>query len=279
MVKERARPESARHDGGVPSTAGIHGSASYDRVAIVTGASRELGAAMAAALAGSGAAVVVAHHGEPDRAADVVAGIAAAGGVAIAFDGDLATVPANERLVSFAARELGRVDVFVANAGLTRWTPFLEMDEATWDEVVDLNLKGSYFGAQAAARRMVEQGGGGRIVLSSSVTGTIAAANLSAYSVTKAGLAHMARVLALELGPHGITVNALGIGATVNERNLRDDPDYGEHWATVTPTGRVGEPRDVAAALLYLVSPAAAMVNGHTLTVDGGWSAIGLMPG
>ena len=277
--RDSARPESARHDGGVPSTGGIHGSAPYDRVAIVTGASRELGAAMAAALAGSGAAVVVAHHGEPDRAADVVAGIGAAGGVAVAFDGDLATVAANERLVSFAARELGRVDVFVANAGLTRWRPFLEMDEATWDEVVDLNLKGSYFGAQAAARRMVEQGGGGRIVLSSSVTGTIAAANLSAYSVTKAGLAHMARVLALELGPHGITVNALGIGATVNERNLGDDPDYAEHWAAVTPTGRVGEPRDVAAALLYLVSPAAAMVNGHTLTVDGGWSAVGLVPG
>ena len=127
---------------------------------------------MATTLAGSGAAVVVAHHGEPDRAADVVAGIGAAGGVAVAFDGDLSTVAANERLVSFAARELGRVDVFVANAGLTRWKPFLEMDEATWDEVVDLNLKGSYFGAQAAARRMVEQGGGGRIVLSSSVTGT-----------------------------------------------------------------------------------------------------------
>ncbi len=263
----------------MPSTGGIHGSAPYDRVAIVTGASRELGAAMAAALAASGAAVVVAHHGEPDRAADVVAGIGAAGGVAVAFDGDLATVAANERLVSFAARELGRVDVFVANAGLTRWRPFLEMDEATWDEVVDLNLKGSYFGAQAAARRMVEQDGGGRIVLSASVTGTIAAANLSAYSVTKAGLAHMARVLALELGPRGITVNALGIGATVNERNLGDDPDYAEHWATVTPTRRVGEPRDVAAALLYLVSPAAAMVNGHTLTVDGGWSAVGLMPG
>jgi 3-oxoacyl-[acyl-carrier protein] reductase len=125
---------------------------------------------------------------------------------------------------------------------------------------------------------MVEQGGGGRIVFSSSVTGTIAAANLSAYSVTKAGLTHMARVLALELGSHGITVNALGIGATVNERNLGDDPSYAEHWATVIPTGRVGEPRDVAAALLYLVSPAAAMVSGHTLTVDGGWSAVGLTP-
>ena len=185
----------------------------------------------------------------------------------------------NRELVDFAVDELGRLDVFVANAGLTRWSPFLEMDEATWDEVVDLNLKGSYFGAQAAARRMVAQGDGGRIVFSSSVAGIVTAGNLSAYGVTKAGLAHMARVLAVELGQHGITVNALAIGATVNERNLGDDPEYSENWAGVIPMGRVGEPRDVAAALLYLASPDAGMVNGHTLVVDGGWTAVGDVPG
>ncbi len=234
---------------------------------------------MAVALGRSGAAVVVAHHGETSLAEDVVSRIRADGGVAHPFEASLATVVANRALVDFAVAELGRVDVFVANAGLTRWSPFLETDEATWDEVVDLNLKGTYFGAQAAARRMVEQGTGGRIVFSSSVTGLVAAGNLSAYSVTKAGLAHMARVLAVELGPHGITVNALAIGATLNERNLRDDPDYAEHWAGVIPAGRVGEPRDVAAALLYLASPEAAMVTGHTLVVDGGWTAVGAAPG
>ena len=249
------------------------------RVAIVTGASRELGAEMAVALARTDAAVVVAHNGEQELADAVAAGIRSEGGVAHAFEADLSSVEANQALVDFAVAEVGRLDIFVANAGLTRWSPFLEMDEATWDEVVDLNLKGSYFGAQAAAQRMVEQGDGGRIVFSSSVTGIIAAANLSAYSVTKAGLAHMARVLALELGPYGITVNALAIGATLNERNLGDDPEYAEHWAGVIPTGRVGEPGDVAAALLYLASPAAAMVTGHTLVVDGGWSAVGDVPG
>ena len=252
---------------------------SAPRVAIVTGASRELGAEMAVALARTGVAVVIAHHGEVTLARDVAARIRAAGGVAHPFDASLATVEANRALVDFAVQELGRVDVFVANAGLTRWSPFLETDEQTWDAVVDLNLKGSYFGAQAAARTMVAQGDGGRIVFSSSVTGMVAAGNLSAYSVTKAGLAHMARVLAVELGPHGITVNALAIGATVNERNLEDDPDYAEHWAGVIPTGRVGSPHDVAAALLYLVSPDAAMINGHTLVVDGGWTAIGDLPG
>ena len=248
------------------------------RVAVVTGASREIGAAMAATLAASGAAVVVAHHREPERAGEVVSRIRERGGTAIAVDGDLSHVADNVELVDRTVRELGRLDVFVANAGLTRWAPFLEVDEATWDTVLGLNLKGSYFGAQAAARQMVAQGDGGRIVFSSSVTGSRAIPNLSAYAITKAGLQHMATVLALELGPQGITVNALAIGATVNERNLSDDPDYAERWGEVLPMGRVGHAADVAAALSYLVSPEAAMVTGHTLTVDGGWTGIGRTP-
>ena len=171
------------------------------RVAIVTGASRELGAAMAAALAEAGLAVVAAHNGEPELAEEVVSGIGTRGGEARAFDADLSATDENRRLVDFTTRELGRLDVFVANAGLTRWAPFLDADEEMWDAVVDLNLKGSYFGAQAAARQMVAQGDGGRIVFSSSVTGLVAVPNLSAYAVTKAGLVHMARALALELAP------------------------------------------------------------------------------
>ena len=248
------------------------------RVAVVTGASHEIGAAMAEELAWRGAAVAIAHHGAPELARAVAGRIRAAGGRAIEVDGDLSLVDDNRRLVERTVAELGRLDVFVANAGLTRWAPFLDVDEEMWDTVVDLNLKGSYFGAQAAARQMAEQGDGGRIVFSSSVTGTLAIANASAYAVTKAGLQHMARVLALELGARGITVNALAIGATVNERNLADDPDYAHRWAGVLPTGRVGIPSDVAAALGFLVSTEAAQVTGHTLTVDGGWSGMGGTP-
>ncbi len=256
------------------------------KVAVVTAASREIGAAMAEALAGAGAAVVVAHHAEPERAEAVVARIRAAGGRAVAEGADLSSVAANQRLVARAVTAFGRLDIFVANAGLTMWGPFLEVDEATWNTVADLNLKGSYFGAQAAARQMIAQRAadlaagsfGGRIIFSSSVTGSVALPNCSAYAVTKAGLFHMARVLGLELGRHAITVNALGIGATVNERNLRDDPAYEAHWAGVTPTGRCGRPEDVANALLYLADPAAHMINGHTLLIDGGWSTVAHVP-
>lgn len=255
------------------------------KVAIVTGGSREIGAAMAEALADAGAAVLIAHHGPPELAEVAAARIQAAGGQALTHMADLSSVAENQRLVARAVEAFGRLDIFVANAGLTMWGSFLETDESTWDTVVDLNLKGSFFGAQAAARQMVAQQAaapddpyGGRIVFSSSVTGVAALPNSSAYAITKAGLRHMASVLAVELGGYGITVNALGIGATVNERNLRDDPDYAAHWAGVTPTGRCGRPEDVAAALRFLVSPEARMVNGHTLVIDGGWARTGRTP-
>ena len=254
-----------------------------NKVAIVTGANREIGAAMAEALASAGTAVLVAHYGEAERAAACVDRIVAAGGRALAYEADLSSVAENRKLVARAVEAFGRLDILAANAGLTLGGPFLETDEATWDTLVDLNLKGSYFGAQAAARQMVAQGRGddgygGRIVFSSSVTGVQAVPNLSAYGVTKAGLRHMARALAPDLGPYGITINAIGIGAVLNERNLKGDPGYAAHWAALNPAGRALQPADVAAALLFLVSPTATMITGHTLIVDGGWSTRSPMP-
>ena len=240
------------------------------KVALVTGASREIGAAMAEALAWAGAAVLVAHLGEAELAQATVDRIRAAGGTAEAHEADCASLPENQAMVDRAVAAFGRLDIFAANAGLTRYLPFLDYDEATYDTVMDLNLKGSFFGAQAAARQMIKQGDGGRIVFSSSVTGVAALPGLSAYGVTKAGLRHMARCLALELGPHRIAVNALGIGAILNERNLNDNPNFAALWARLSPAGRVGYPEDVARALLYLVEN--PYVTGETLMVDGGWT-------
>ena len=247
------------------------------RVAIVTGASKEIGAAMAEALAREGAAVVVHYALDGDQAEEVVARIRAAGGKAIAVGADCSMVGENYDLVKAAVDAFGRLDIFVGNAGITRFGRFLEYTEESFDTVVGLNFKGTYFGAQAAARQIVAQrkaapddAYGGRIVFSSSVAGVAGVIGLSAYGSTKAAINFMTEVLAIELGAYGITVNALGIGSTVNARNLRDDPLYAEHWADVLPIRRALTPADSAAALMYLVSPGASAVTGATLMVDGG---------
>lgn len=248
------------------------------KVAIVTGASREIGAAMAEMLAAHGCAVLAAHFGEADRAEAVVERIRATGGRALAYDADLSSVAANQALIARAVEVFGRIDILAANAGLTISAPFLDTTEEQWDTLFNLNVKGSFFAAQAAARQMIAQGDGGRIIFSASVTGVQAIPGLSAYGITKAALRHMAKTLACELGPYGITVNALGIGAILNERNRSDDPEYEAHWNSVTPTGRVGMPADVAQALIFLASPGAGHITGQTLIIDGGWTLTSPLP-
>ena len=253
------------------------------KVAIVTGTNREIGSAIVAGLARAGFAVLASHYGEADRVQIMLEQLRNQGFQVESFEADLTLVANNQRLVARALELWGRLDVFVANAGLTVHAPFLETTESQWDTVVDLNLKASFFGAQAAAKAMTARdrnpdGSGGRIIFSSSVTGVQALPKLAAYGISKAGVQHMAQTLGGELGRHGITVNALGIGATLNERNLQDNPSYESDWAGVIPVGRVGTPEDVAQAVVWLTSSAAGMVNGHTLMLDGGWSAAGRVP-
>ena len=247
------------------------------RVAIVTGASKEIGAAMAEALAREGAAVVVHYATDVEPAQQVAQHIREGGGRAIVFGADCSKVSDNYALVDAAVKAFGRLDIFVANAGITRFGRLLDYSEESFETVIGLNFKGSYFGAQAAANQIIGQPRlnaddhyGGRIVFSSSVAGVAGVIGLSAYGSTKAAINFMAQVFAQELGLHSITVNSLGIGSTVNSRNLRDDPLYAEHWAEVLPIHRALTPEDSAAALMYLVSPAASGVTGATLMVDGG---------
>jgi 3-oxoacyl-[acyl-carrier protein] reductase len=241
------------------------------KVAIVTGASREIGAATCERLAADGMRVVLSHHGEAELADAHASRIRAAGGDVAVCEADLTQVEPCEALVAFAERTYGRVDVMYANAGVTVFKPFLETDAATWDLQMNLNVRGAYFCAQAAARRMIAGGQGGRVIFSSSVAGIRAAPGISAYSVTKGALRQMARTLSAELAPHKITVNAIGIGAVLNERNLKIDPHYAENWGRMNPLGRVILPTDVAGAVSFLCSDDAAMISGQTLIVDGGW--------
>lgn len=248
------------------------------RVAIVTGGATGIGRALSTGLAADGLAVVVGWHDNEAGAQETLRTIEAAGGRATLVQGDIADLTTAERLVDTAVASYGRLDVLCAHAGLTLFAPFLETTPETFDRLLATNLRGTFFTAQAAARRMVEQGQGGRIVLTSSVNARRAIETLSAYAATKAAIEAMARNLAVELSPLGITVNAVAPGSTVNQRNLAGDPRYGERWAAINPAARVGHGEDVLAAVRYLVSEDAVYITGQTIVVDGGWTAAGRAP-
>lgn len=249
------------------------------RIALVTGAGAGIGAAIVEMLARAGAQVAL-NDRDPELARTAAERLNATlpNAPVRAYPGDIADVDALRAAVDQIVAELGGLHICVANAGITRFEPFLEAEPARFDQLLAVNLRGTYFTAQAAARAMVATGHAGRIVLLASVTGLRAIPGLSAYSITKAGIAAMARALALELGPHQITVNAVAPGATITERTLAETPDYAADWAAVTPTGRASEGADIAAAVRFLVSPEAGQVSGQTLVVDGGWSLAAPLP-
>jgi len=246
---------------------------------IVTGAGIGIGYAICQAFAQEGAIVGLNDIDEEvARQAARQINEQVVGERVIPYGLDVANVEALQTMVDDFSTRHGGLDIMVANAGITNYGAFLDYSPDAFDLLMNVNLRGSYFTAQAAAKQMIVNKIAGRIVLMSSVTGTQAFQNLSAYGITKAGIRMMARVLGLELGRYGITVNAISPGATLTERTLLDDPNYEENWAGVTPTGRVGYVEDIVAAVLFLASPAARQVNGHTLQVDGGWTVHSPIP-
>lgn len=244
------------------------------RTVIVTGAGLGIGRHLCEKFAEAGA-VVALNDIDEDRARRSAATInevlKADRVVPYAFD--VADVAAVSEMVNAFAETHGRLDIVVANAGVTSYGPFLEFSSERFDRLTSVNLRGTYFTAQSAAKAMIRtKTADARILLMASVTGARAFSNLGAYGATKAAIGHLAKSMALELGPYGITANALAPGATVTERTVSDDPNFAAHWAGVTPTGRVGTVEDVAAAALFLASPQARHVTGQTLYVDGGWT-------
>ena len=240
------------------------------KVALVTGASRGLGAGIATGLLEAGATVIGTSR-NPDSATQVAKQL---GSVPVVMDiTDVASVRAG---VDRVASELGRLDILVNNAGLNIPQGVFDVDEASWDAVLDTNLKGTFFAAQAAARCMVTSGEGGRIINIASQAGVVGIEERSAYGASKGGAVLLTKVLPIELAQHGITVNAVAptFIATELTRGTLENPTWRERVLSRIPLGRIGESEDVAAATVYLASPAAAMVTGHTLLVDGGWTAL-----
>jgi glucose 1-dehydrogenase len=184
---------------------------------------------------------------------------------------DVADIESMRRAVEQFDAQCGRLDVVVANAGITNYGSFLEYTPEAFDRLTSVNLRGTYFTAQAGARAMIARQIPGRILVLSSVTGVQAFLNLGAYGVTKAGILIMAKVIALELGSYGITVNALVPGITKTDRTVADDPNMEQSWPSVLITGQVSEVEDIAAAGLFLASEEARQITGQALVVDGGW--------
>ncbi|MBZ0287426.1 MAG: SDR family oxidoreductase [Anaerolineae bacterium] len=245
--------------------------------AIVTGAGVGIGYEVARQLALAGASVLL-NDLDSKLAEQAAQEITREGGMCQGVGGDIADVETVRGLVSKAVELFGRLDIAVANAGLTLWADFFDYEPTNFDRVLNVNLRGSYFLAQAAARQMRAQGQGGRIVFMSSVTGHQAIRYLSTYGMTKAALEMLARNLVVELSPYHITVNCVAPGATVTPRNLADDPNYEAVWGQVIPTGRAAIPADIAQAVLFFLSPHSGQITGQTLIVDGGWTAVSPTP-
>ena len=241
------------------------------RVAIVTGASRGIGRALAVGLAQEGAAVVVNYVSNAAAAEEVVSEIHAGGGEALAVQADVGDLSHHGRLVAAARERFGRIDILVNNAATTRRQPFLEATADAWDAIVGVNLKGVYFLSQSVARVMAAQRSG-KIVNISSVHDVRAMAGNSIYSITKSGLAMLTKALALELAEKGVQVNCVSPGAILTDetRDRLADPEHHSRVPAKIPSRRIGEPEDVVGAVVLLASPASNYITGTTLYVDGG---------
>jgi 3-oxoacyl-[acyl-carrier protein] reductase len=249
-----------------------------NQAAIVSGAGEGIGFEIARQLAEQGAQVLL-NDIDMERAEKAAAQIRAGGGQCIGTGGDVGQVEDVYALVERVVAEFGRLDIAVANAGFSFFDDFFAFKEEDFYRIVRVNLGGSFFLAQAAARQMRTQGSPGRILLMSSVLGTQADPQTMVYGMTKRGIEMLARGIGVALAPYKITVNAIAPGATVTPRTLHDNPDYESDWQAVTPTGRPARPEDIANAALFLLSKDAGHITGQTLLVDGGWTLISPQPG
>ncbi len=240
--------------------------------AIVTGSASGIGREIALALAADGASVTIADRNL--KGAEVVASrIAESGGTARAAQVDVTDSGQVDALVVSAVAVYGSVDILVNVAGYALNSRIVDMSEGAWDEVLGVNLKGQFLCCRAAGRRMIEQGNGGRIVNIASTAANNARYAGGAYCAAKAGVVQLTKVLALELGEFGITVNAVGPGFTETPATVESSEEYRSNFLTQVPAARFGQPADIANAVLFLASPASGYVNGQAIYVDGGYSA------
>jgi 3-oxoacyl-[acyl-carrier protein] reductase len=246
------------------------------KVALVTGSARGIGLAVARAFSSEGAAVVIADVNE-SSAKDAAAGLAVDGGRAMAVAVDVADPASVEAMLAAILGAYGRLDILVNNAGVGGNTPFLETSLADWNRIIAINLTGAFLVAQACAREMVKAGGG-KIVNIASLSGQRGGNGRAAYGSAKAGLELLTKVMAVELAEHNINVNNIAPGAIETEMaKFAHDRATRAAYNYLIPMTRYGTPEEIADAAVFLCSDESRYVHGHTLNVDGGFRAAGLM--
>jgi len=243
----------------------------HDRVALVTGASTGLGAAIAIALAEAGAQV--ACHGNTRSPESTCDRIESGGGVAHAISGDLAQPETPTKLVSQALERFGRIDILINNAGTIRRAPAADYSDEDWATVIEVNLSSVFRLSKLVGKQMIERGDGGKIVNIASLLSFQGGITVPAYAASKGGVAQLTKALANEWAKHRINVNAIAPGymRTANTAALQADETRNRQILERIPAGRWGEPEDLAGAAVFLASAASDYINGHVLVVDGGW--------
>jgi NAD(P)-dependent dehydrogenase (short-subunit alcohol dehydrogenase family) len=246
------------------------------QVAIVTGAGQGIGLEICRQLAANGAFVLL-NDIDAALTESAVKKINKNYGGCYGLPGDASDLSFIQKMADTAIKEFGQLNIAIANAGITLYGDFFEYTPDAFFKVLHTNLGGSFFLAQAAAKKMKEQKTGGSILFMSSVTGHQAHKNLSAYGMTKAALELLAKNLVIELSPYQITVNAIAPGATTTERT-KEYTDFEKTWSRITPMGRPADPSDIAQAALFMVSGKAKHITGQSLVIDGGWTSISPSP-
>lgn len=248
-----------------------------NKTAIVTGAGQGIGFEICRQLVKEGATVILNDIDQTlaDNAVKLIT--EESGGKCLSLAGDSSDTIFIQQMVDIAVEQTGQLDIVIANAGITLFGDFFTYKPESFSRVMQVNLGGTFFLAQAAANQMKKQSAGGSLLFTSSVTGHQAHKDLAAYGMSKAALEMLAKNLVIELSQYKINVNTIAPGATLTERTL-EDAEYSKIWSTITPMGRPATVGDIAGTALFLVSDKAKHITGQTLIVDGGWTCISPSP-